>query len=79
MSNVFTLSQYKIYYMKVQPVKINNILPKAAPQKPLKKPTPIKDALIVSGYCSLPIVFYEAACFISKKVNKKFSDSFENQ
>ena len=78
MSNVFTLSQYKIYYMKVQPV-INNILPKAASQKPLKKQTPIKDALIVSGYCSLPIVFYEAACFISKKVNKKFSDSFENQ
>ena len=71
MSNVFTLSQYKIYYMKVQPVKINNILPKVASKKPLKKPTPIKDALIVSGYCFLPIVFYEAACLVTKFVNTR--------
>lgn len=65
--------------MKVPTVKINSVTPKASQIKSLKKPTPIKDALIVSGYCSLPIVFYEAACFISKKVNKKFSDSFEYQ
>ena len=36
--------------MKVPTVKINNVTPKASQIKPLKKQTPIKDALIVSGY-----------------------------
>lgn len=57
--------------MKVPAVKINTVTP--------KKPTPIKDALIVSAYCSMPIVLYEAACRISKKVNERYSDSFEYQ
>ncbi len=55
--------------MKVPPVRIQTSDSKIVPQ--VKKPTPVKDALVVSGYCSLPIVFYEAACLISKKVNKK--------
>ena len=58
--------------MKVPTVKINNVTPKASQIKPLKKQTPIKDALIVSGYCSLPIVFYEAACLVIKKMNQIF-------
>lgn len=62
--------------MKVNPVKIQNISPKFVQSK---KPTPIKDALVVSGYCSLPIVFYEAACFISKKVNNKIYHNYGNQ
>ena len=53
--------------MKVPTVKINNVTPKASQIKPLKKQTPIKDALIVSGYCSLPIVFTQAACLFPKK------------
>lgn len=57
--------------MKVPAVKINNVTPKASQIKPLKKQTPIKDALIVSGYCSLPIVFYEAASLIAKFINKR--------
>ena len=55
--------------MKVPPVRIQTSDSKIVPQ--VKKTTPVKDALVVSGYCSLPIVFYEAACLISKKVNKK--------
>lgn len=62
--------------MKVRPIKMQTLATKVVQTK---KPTPIKDALIVSGYCSLPIVFYEAACWISKKVNEKYSNSFENQ
>lgn len=66
--------------MKVPTVKINNVTPKASQIKTLKKQTPIKDALIVSGYCSLPIVFYEAACLVAKKLNKENeSDFFEYQ
>ena len=57
--------------MKVPAVKINTVTP--------KKSTPIKDALVVSAYCSLPIVFYEAACFISKKVNNKIYHNYGNQ
>ena len=63
--------------MKVQPVKIQAVSSKIS--APVKKPTPVKDALIVSGYCSLPLVFYEIACWISKKVNEKYSDSFKYQ
>lgn len=58
--------------MKVQAIKFNNNNPKTLQVKPLKKPTPIKDAMIVSGYCSLPIVFYEAACLIAKFINKRY-------
>lgn len=66
--------------MKVPAVKINNVTPKTSQVKPLQKQTPIKDALIVSGYCSLPIVFYEAASLLAKKLNKeKESDFFEYQ
>ena len=57
--------------MKVPAVKINNVTPKISQAKPLKKQTPIKDALIVSGYCSLPIVFYEAASLLTKFINKR--------
>lgn len=57
--------------MKIPTVKINNVTPKASQIKPLKKQTPIKDALIVSGYCSLPIVFYEAASLLAKFINKR--------
>lgn len=57
--------------MKVPTVKINT--------KPPKKPTPIKDALIVSGYCALPVAFYEAARLLAKKLNNGGSDSFEYQ
>ncbi len=66
--------------MKVPAVKINNVTPNKSQIKPVNKPTPIKDALIVSGYCTLPIVFYEAACFVAKKLNKAYeSDFFEYQ
>lgn len=53
--------------MKVPAVKINTVTP--------KKPTPIKDALVVSAYCSMPIVLYEAACRIAEKVNKKVDNN----
>lgn len=60
--------------MKVRPIKMQTLATKVVQTK---KPTPIKDALIVSGYCSLPIVFYEAACWISKKVNKETNKNSE--
>ena len=57
--------------MKISPVKINTITP--------KKPTSIKDALIVSGYCALPVALYEAARLLAKKLNNGGSDTFEYQ
>ena len=61
--------------MKVNTVQNQNITPKLT--KP-KKPTPVKDALIVSGYCSLPVIFYEAACRIAEKVNKKYDTGYKD-
>lgn len=69
-----------IFFMKIPAVKINTITPKAANPKQIQKATPVKDALIVSGFCALPIVFYEGACFVAKKLNKgNQSDFFEYQ
>ena len=61
--------------MKIPSVKINTVTPKVSQTTPLKQSTPIKDALIVSGYCALPIVFYEAANLIAKGFNKKFCET----
>lgn len=65
--------------MKIPSVKINTVTPKVSQTKPLKQSTPVKDALVVSGYCALPIVFYEAACLVAKKLNKDDLDTFEYQ
>lgn len=65
--------------MKIPSVKINTVTPKVSQNTLLKQPTPIKDALVVSGYCALPIVFYEAACLVAKKLNKDDLDTFEYQ
>lgn len=73
MSNVFIHRRSENTCMKVPPVRIQTSDSKIVPQ--VKKPTPVKDALVVSGYCSTPIIFYETACWISKKVNKKWNNN----
>ncbi len=76
MSNVFIHGRLENTFMKVPPVKIHTAAPKV--MKP-KKPTPVKDALVVSGYCSLPIAFYEGANLLVKFINKKYNDkNYEN-
>lgn len=75
MSNVFIHGRLENTFMKVQPVKIHTAAAKVIQPK---KTTPVKDALIVSGYCSLPVIFYEAACRIAEKVNKKYDTGYKD-
>lgn len=74
MSNAFINERYKNVFMKISPIKFNTPAPKKIT---VKKASPIKDALIVSGYCSLPVVFYEAASLIAKRLNKKMGKTDE--
>lgn len=61
--------------MRVQSIKLNSqpkqIL-KSVNVIPPPKETPLKDAMIVSGYVSLPIVFYEIGTRVYSKVKGFF-------
>lgn len=75
--------KFKNIFMKVSPVKIN--VNKQIPQNNKSKTllqirkTPVKDALTVLGYTSLPIVIYEGVSqirsYIKRKKNKSINIS----
>lgn len=59
--------------MRVQPVniKVNKPLPQKVNTRVQKNvQTPVKDAVIVLAYTSLPMVIYESVCFVKKKLTK---------
>lgn|GEM_PF-2974742 len=62
-------------FMKVQPVKINVNKPLPRKVQPTQiseqVKTPVKDALIVLGYTSLPIAIYEGYCQLKSYIKKK--------
>lgn len=75
MANVNIYKKSENIHMKVQPVKINvnKPLPLNDKSKTLLqiRKTPVKDALIVLGYTSLPIVIYEGLCQLKSYIKKR--------
>ena len=77
MGDVKLLEILKDIGMKIAPVKLKT--DNSLKIQPNKNQTPIKDALIVSAYCSIPIAFYEITSRLAKGLKKKDYDYFEYQ
>lgn len=55
--------------MKIQPVKINTIIPKKSQNTSSKDKTNLKDKLILAGLIGVPAGMAYLSCKVSKKIN----------